>query len=77
MKLIIITILFLLGACASLTEDQLFEREYALQEARHVFIRNQTACKSIGGSMVIIYRGVKSSRGPSKRDYEAARCLVR
>lgn len=73
MKLLIIPILLLLGACANLAEDQLFEHEYALHEAREAYMRKSAACQSY---MIIVRRGSRIYREPSKTAYQTARCAT-
>ncbi|TDI72894.1 MAG: hypothetical protein E2O84_08040 [Bacteroidetes bacterium] len=78
MRYLIIPILLALSlsGCASLTSDQIFEREYALVEAQAVYLRRSIACKNSGGHMVMTFQGVASRLRPHKHEYDSARCYA-
>lgn len=67
-----LTVTLLLGACAPLTERELYERENRLNLAKEEFARLEAACHRAGGS-------IRMDRTPlskaEKSDYESARCV--
>ena len=78
MKTLIITVLvLLLGACVSLTEEQQFEREYALVEAQQKYAANKGTCEAMNGVMVFYNIDMFGGQRPSVWDYKRARCRAR
>ena len=69
-------IFLLLVGCAPLTEQQRYEREANLAEAKDKYFMLERACRAAGGYM-IVHRPVRDMRNWNKFDFGNARCAVR
>ena len=67
-------IMGLLAACAPITEQQLYEREFRLQQAEEDFYAREAYCTKMGGSMEMRTRALGKA---DYLDYRTARCVRR
>ena len=72
---VFVVVFLMLGSCATLTEEEQYERMDKLVVAGEKYRRDTSICRAAGGVMMITYKGFKSRRGPSLRDYNSARCV--
>ena len=77
----IITIVFLLlSSCATLTEDERAEREYARENslilAREEYQRRTVSCQKIGGMMQITRFSSSKFGAFTEREYRMALCVT-
>ena len=72
---VFMVVFLMLGSCATLTEEEQYERMDRLVVAAEKYRRDTAICRAAGGAMMITYKGIKSRRGPSLRNYNSARCV--
>ncbi len=71
---VLVGLLFLLlCSCATLTEEERFEREDRLIQARDEFYRQRDSCHRMGGTMQIRARTLGKY---DYLDYKTARCYL-
>ncbi len=71
---LIASVFVLLASCATLTDEQEYERADTFLQARDQFELKEIECRNAGGVMVIeITTGSFKMR--NRRDYEYARCV--
>lgn len=61
-------------ACTPLTEQQIYDREVRLIEAREEYFAKEASCTHMGGSMQVRTRSLGRA---DYLDYKAARCVRR
>lgn len=74
MRILAIATLLLCG-CASLSEDDLYERENALIIAMEDYHLRNHKCRDAGNFMLVKRRGTRIQTGPTKYELESARCM--
>ena len=75
MKTIALILLMSVGACAPLTEDQIYDREVREIEASEKFLQEEADCKRRRGVMVYTNNSAtRTKRKPNNADIVTARC---
>ena len=69
-NLLIVSVFVLLASCATLSDDQKYERADRYLQARENFELQKISCSKAGGYMQISYR-IK----PTRHDYRYAKCV--
>ena len=74
----LIFVFVLLGGCATMTEDQRYDRETASIVAMEEFQAKTKACKQANGYMIVhLPAATRIKRKVSRFDYVTARCVNR
>ena len=72
-NLLLAIVLVLLASCATLTEEEKYERDDRFLQARDQFELKRISCIGAGG--MIVRRTLGPSRRYSLHDYETAECV--
>ena len=74
-NLLIASVFVLLASCATLTEEQKYERADRLVQAREQFSLKEISCRNSGAKIVMRRSMASRLYRYSRHDYDSAECL--